>query len=56
MLPLRAVGEAVNAKVGWNEDTKTATLNEQNNYFTINGVDKDSDILNTAPINNITIE
>jgi hypothetical protein len=56
MLPLRAVGEAVNAKVSWNEDTKTATLNEQNNYFKINGVDKDSEILNTAPINNITIE
>lgn len=27
MLPLRAVGEAINAEVGWDNETKTASIN-----------------------------
>lgn len=54
MLPLRAVGEAVNAKVGWNSETKTATINENNNFFSMNEVDKDDPIIDEMPINEIT--
>lgn len=56
MLPLRAIGEAVNAKVGWNNGTKTATINEINNFFEINSVDKDDPIIDEMPINEIYIE
>lgn len=54
MLPLRAVGEAVNAKVGWNNETKTATINENNNFFSMNEVDKDDPIIDEMPVNEIT--
>lgn len=56
MLPLRAIGEAVNAKVGWNNDTKTATINENNNFFDINSVDEDDPIIDEVPINEIYTE
>lgn len=56
MLPLRAVGEAVNAKVGWNNEKKTATINENNNFFPINSVDDNDPIINEMPINEIYIE
>ena len=56
MLPLRAIGEAVNAKVGWNNDTKTATINENNNFFNINSVDEDDPIIDEVPINEIYTE
>lgn len=56
MLPLRAIGEAVNAKVGWNNDTKTATINENNNFFDINSVDEDDPIIDEMPINEIYTE
>ena len=42
MLPLRAVGEAVDAKIGWLEDSKTATINENNNFLNLNIIDKDN--------------
>lgn len=53
MLPLRAVGEAVNAKVGWNNDTKTATINEDNSFIKISPVDEDDPIIDEIPINEI---
>ena len=56
MLPLRAIGEAVNAKVDWNNDTKTATINENNNFFDINSVDEDDPIIDEMPINEIYTE
>lgn len=56
MLPLRAVGEAVNAKVGWNSDTKTATINENNNFFPINSVDENDPIIDKMPVNEITVK
>lgn len=56
MLPLRAIGEAVNAKVGWNNDTKTATINENNNFFDINSVDENDPIIDEVPINEIHTE
>lgn len=54
MLPLRAVGEAVDAKVGWNQDTKTATINENNNFFKMDNVDKDDPIIDEMPVNEVT--
>ncbi len=54
MLPLRAVGEAVNAKVGWNEETKTATINEDNDYIKINPIDENASSIQDMPINQIT--
>lgn len=42
MLPLRAVGEAVDVKIGWLEDSKTATINENNNFLNLNIIDKDN--------------
>ena len=54
MLPLRAVGEAVDAKVGWNQETKTATINENNNFFEINNVKEDDPIIDELPVNEIT--
>lgn len=42
MLPLRAVGEAVDAKIDWLEDSKTATINENNNFLNLNIIDKDN--------------
>lgn len=54
MLPLRAVGEAVDAKVGWNNETKTATINENNNFFGINEVADDDPIINEMPVNEIS--
>ena len=56
MLPLRAIGEAVNAKVDWNNDTKTATINENNNFFDINSVDEDDPIIDEMAINEIYTE
>lgn len=56
MLPLRAVGEAVNAKVGWNNETKTATINENNNFFNMNEIDKDDPIIDEMPVNEITTD
>lgn len=56
MLPLRAVGEAVDAKVGWNQDTKTATINENNNFFKMDNVDKDDPIIDEMPVNEITTD
>lgn len=53
MLPLRAVGEAVNAKVGWIEDKKTATINESNNFFEISPVQEDDPEIKDMPINEI---
>lgn len=53
MLPLRAVGEAVNAKVGWNNNTKTATINETNNFIKISPVEENDPIIDEIPINEI---
>lgn len=53
MLPLRAVGEAVNATVDWNEDKKIATINQVNNFFEINAVDEDDPIIDEIPVNEI---
>lgn len=53
MLPLRAVGEAVNAKVSWNSDTKIATINENNSFINISPVDENDPIIDEIPINEI---
>lgn len=54
MLPLRAVGEAVDAKVGWNSDTKTATINQKNNFISINKLDENDVSVSGMPFNEIT--
>ncbi|MCD8159557.1 MAG: copper amine oxidase N-terminal domain-containing protein [Clostridiales bacterium] len=56
MLPLRSIGDAIGAKVGWNEETKTATINPDNNFITINPVDEDNPIIDEMPVNEITAE
>ncbi|MCD7777673.1 MAG: copper amine oxidase N-terminal domain-containing protein [Clostridiales bacterium] len=56
MLPLRSIGNAIGAKVGWNEETKTATINADNNFITINPVDEDNPIIDEMPVNEITAE
>lgn len=53
MLPLRAVGEAVDAKIDWLEDSKTATINENNNFFNLNPVDKDDESIKDMPVNEL---
>lgn len=53
MLPLRAVGEAVNAKVGWIEEKKTATINERNQFIKINEVAEDDPSIADMPVNEI---
>ncbi|MCC8098329.1 MAG: copper amine oxidase N-terminal domain-containing protein, partial [Eubacterium sp.] len=45
MLPLRSIGDAIGARVGWNEETKTATINPNNNCITKNTVDENSPII-----------
>lgn len=53
MLPLRAVGEAVNARVNWNDETKIATINEVNDYIKINPVAEDDPSIQDMPVNEI---
>ncbi len=56
MLPLRAVGEAVDARVRWYEENKSAWIDEKNNFVTIEPVKPDDPILENAPVNEIVIE
>lgn len=56
MLPLRSIGEAIGARVGWNEETKTATINPNNNFITINPVDENDPKIYEMPANEITAD
>lgn len=56
MLPLRSIGEAIGARVGWNEETKTATINPNNNFITINPVDENDPKIYKMPANEITAD
>lgn len=53
MLPLRAVGEAVDAKIGWLNESKIATINENNNFFNLNPVGEDDESIKDMPINEL---
>lgn len=53
MLPLRAVGEAVDAKIGWLNDSKIATINENNSFFNLNPVGEDDESIKDMPINEL---
>ena len=53
MLPLRAVGEAVDAKIGWLNDSKIATINENNSFFNLNPVGEDDESIQDMPINEL---
>ncbi|MCD8215628.1 MAG: copper amine oxidase N-terminal domain-containing protein [Clostridiales bacterium] len=56
MLPLRSISEAIGARVGWNEETKTATINPNNNFITINPVDENDPKIYEMPANEITAD
>ena len=56
MLPLRAVGEAIDAKVAWYPETKRVIIDEKNNFFTINPIDDDDPIIDEMPINEIYVD
>ncbi|MEI3161928.1 MAG: copper amine oxidase N-terminal domain-containing protein [Lachnospirales bacterium] len=53
MLPLRAVGEAVDAKIGWLNDSKIATINENNSFFNLNPVGEDDESIKNMPVNEL---
>lgn len=53
MLPLRAVGEAVDAKIGWLNDSKIATINENNSFFNLNPVGEDDESIKDMPVNEL---
>lgn len=56
MLPLRAVGEAIDARVKWYEDKKTAIINENNNFFEIKPLDPNDPLIKEAPVNEIVVK
>lgn len=53
MLPLRAVGEAVDAKIGWLNESKIATINENNSFFNLNPVGEDDESIKDMPVNEL---